>query len=100
MLCPLRTEFKGHCRNILHSRNLLNRKGSWRIISSMAAYAGSAPAIRREPGWIYKPSWDLPLLIFSAALVPLPFLFAWAAQVTGWLSPRQAIDASISWWRR
>ncbi len=59
----------------------------------MAAYAESAPAIRREPGWIYKPSWDLPLLIFSAALVPLPFLFAWAAQVTGWLTPRQAIDA-------
>ena len=47
----------------------------------------------REPGWIYKPSWDLPLLIFSAILVPLPFLAAWGAQVSGWLKPQQAIDA-------
>ena len=47
----------------------------------MAAYAGAPGfAVRREPGWIYKPSWDLPLLIFSAVLVPLPFLIAWAAQ--------------------
>ena len=37
----------------------------------------------RAPGWIYKPSWDLPLLIFSAGLVPLPFLIAWLAQVSG-----------------
>jgi hypothetical protein len=62
------------------------------MISAMAAY-GAAPAIRRQPGWIYKPSWDLPLLIFSAALVPLPFLISWAAQVSGWLEPQQAIDA-------
>jgi hypothetical protein len=62
------------------------------MIGSMAAY-GVAPALRREPGWIYKPSWDLPLLIFSAALVPLPFLFAWAARISGLLDPRQAIDA-------
>src|ERR1041385_3356421 len=48
--------------------------------------------VRREPGWIYKPSWDLPLLIFSAVLVPLPFVFAWAAQASGWMKPQQAID--------
>jgi len=62
------------------------------MISSMAAYAGAVTAIRREPGWIYKPSWDLPLLIFSAVLVPLPFLIAWGAQVSGWMKPEQAID--------
>jgi len=61
---------------------------------AMAAYAGAAPLVSgREPGWIYKPSWDLPLLIFSAVvLVPLPFMMAWLAQVSGWMSPRQAID--------
>jgi|RhiMethySRZTD1v2_1073278.scaffolds.fasta_scaffold88887_5 hypothetical protein len=53
----------------------------------MAAMASS-----RVPGWIYKPSWDLPLLILSAALVPLPFLLAWAAQASGWLTASQAID--------
>jgi hypothetical protein len=59
----------------------------------MAAIAGTASFLpRREPGWIYKPSWDLPLIIFSAVLVPLPFLVAWGAQVSGWLKPRQAID--------
>ena len=47
---------------------------------------------RREPGWIYKPSWDLPLIIFSAVLVPFPFLVAWFAQTTGWMSPTQAIN--------
>jgi hypothetical protein len=59
----------------------------------MAALAG-APLLlsRREPGWIYKPSWDLPLIIFSAILVPLPFLIAWAAQATGWLNPDKTID--------
>ncbi len=60
----------------------------------MAAIAGS-PRLgpQREPGWIYKPSWDLPLIIFSAVLVPLPFLIAWLAQVSGWMKPAQAIDA-------
>jgi hypothetical protein len=43
-------------------------------------------------GWIYKPSWDLPLIIFSALLVPFPFLIAWLAQVSGWMKPQQAID--------
>jgi hypothetical protein len=47
---------------------------------------------RREPGWIYKPSWDLPLIIFSAILVPLPFLIAWAAQATGWLNGEKTVD--------
>jgi hypothetical protein len=59
----------------------------------MAAVGGTAPAIVRAPGWIYKPSWDLPLLIFSAVLVPFPFLIAWAAQASGWMRPQQAIDA-------
>jgi hypothetical protein len=58
----------------------------------MAAFAGASLAIRRQPGWIYKPSWDLPLLIFSAILVPLPFLIAWGAEVSGWMKPQQAID--------
>jgi len=59
----------------------------------MAAYAqATAFAPRREPGWIYKPSWDLPLIIFSAALVPLPFLVAWGAQLFGWMQQQQAVD--------
>jgi hypothetical protein len=60
----------------------------------MAAVA-QAPVLlsQREPGWIYKASWDLPLLIFSALLVPLPFLAAWAAQASGWLKPQQSVDA-------
>jgi hypothetical protein len=59
----------------------------------MAAIAGTPALLSgREPGWIYKPSWDLPLIIFSAILVPFPFLVAWAAQFTGWMQPQQAID--------
>ncbi|HYW45226.1 MAG TPA: hypothetical protein VE959_20350 [Bryobacteraceae bacterium] len=58
----------------------------------MAAYVGAIPFPRREPGWIYKPSWDLPLIILSAALVPLPFLLAWGAQASGWANQRQAVD--------
>jgi hypothetical protein len=59
----------------------------------MAAFAGAQPLVTgREPGWIYKPSWDLPLLIFSAVLVPLPFLLAWGAQLSGWMKQQQAID--------
>jgi hypothetical protein len=59
----------------------------------MAAYAGAEALLsRREPGWLYKPSWDLPVLIFSAALVPFPFLVAWLAQVSGWMKPQQAVD--------
>lgn len=60
----------------------------------MAAVAGAPSLLSgREPGWIYKPFWDLTLLIFSALLVPLPFLAAWAAQISGWMNPGQAIDA-------
>ena len=61
---------------------------------AMAAIASAAPRmIGREPGWLYKPSWDLPVLIFSAAvLVPLPFLAAWLAQLSGLMTQRQAID--------
>ena len=60
----------------------------------MAAVAGASPFfVGRRTGWIYKPSWDLPLLIFSAVLVPLPFLFAWLAEVSGLMRPQQAIDA-------
>lgn len=63
------------------------------IINRMAAIAGAPPALtQREPGWIYKPSWDLPLIIFSAVLVPLPFLVAWLAQATHWLNPEKTVD--------
>ena len=48
---------------------------------------------QREPGWIYNRKWDLTLIIFSSALVPLPFLVAWGAQATGWMTQAQAIDA-------
>ncbi len=59
----------------------------------MAALAGSAPdLLRREPGWIYTRSWDLSRIILSAVLVPMPFLFAYTAQKTGWIGERQAID--------
>jgi hypothetical protein len=59
----------------------------------MAAFAGTTTLVsQREPGWIYKPSWDLPLIIFSAALVPLPFLVAWIAQFSGWMTQQQAVD--------
>jgi hypothetical protein len=60
----------------------------------MATIASVAPVFPgRKDGWIYKPSWDLPVLILSAALVPLPFLIAWIAQATGWMREQQAIDA-------
>ena len=59
----------------------------------MAAAADASLLVsRREPGWLYKPTWDLPLIIFSALLVPLPFLVAWGAQISGWMKPQQAID--------
>lgn len=71
----------------------LNASGGLAYDLAMAAYAGMPTVnLRREPGWIYKPSWDLPLIIFSAALVPFPFVIAWAAQVSGWMNPQQAID--------
>ncbi|MDE3167010.1 MAG: hypothetical protein KGN36_14490 [Acidobacteriota bacterium] len=59
----------------------------------MAALASAPAALEgRQPGWIYKPSWDVPVLLLSAALVPLPFLLAWIAQATGWMREQQAID--------
>jgi hypothetical protein len=59
----------------------------------MAAIATSPILVsQRRQGWIYKPSWDLPLLIFSAILVPFPFLVAWVAEASGWMKPQQAID--------
>jgi hypothetical protein len=48
---------------------------------------------QREPGWIYNRKWDLTLIIFSSVLVPLPFLIAWAAQATGWMTQEKAVDA-------
>jgi hypothetical protein len=48
---------------------------------------------QREPGWIYNRKWDLSLIIFSSVLVPLPFLAAWVAQATGWMTQEKAIDA-------
>jgi hypothetical protein len=63
------------------------------MILAMAALAGSASVLSgRRTGWLYKPSWDLPVLILSAVLVPLPFLIAWGAQVSGWVREQQAID--------
>jgi hypothetical protein len=60
----------------------------------MAAIASAPSAFPgRQTGWIYKPSWDVPVLILSAVLVPLPFLLAWLAQATGWMRQQQAIDA-------
>lgn len=59
----------------------------------MAAVGAFPLLLEREPGWIYRRSWDLPLLIGSAVLVPLPLLFAWFAQSSGWLTPQRAIDA-------
>jgi len=59
----------------------------------MAAIAGRPSLLPgRQEGWIYKPSWDLSFLILSSILVPLPFLIAWAAQVTGRINQQQAID--------
>ena len=59
----------------------------------MAAAAEISPVLlQREPGWIYNKSWDLSRIILSAVLVPAPFLLAYAAQKTGLLSERQAID--------
>ena len=58
----------------------------------MAAVAAPSILLQREPGWIYNKSWDLSRIILSAALVPAPFLFAWAAQRSGLISERQAID--------
>ena len=59
----------------------------------MAAIAASPILVpQRRQGWIYKPSWDLPLLIFSAVLVPLPFLVAWVAEASGWMKPQEAIN--------
>ena len=71
----------------------MNSPPVWRIILAMAAFAASPVLVpQRRQGWIYKPSWDLPLLIFSAILVPLPFLVAWAADVSGLMQPKQVID--------
>jgi len=58
----------------------------------MAALADAPVLLQREPGWIYNRWWDLSRIILSAVLVPTPFLIAWAAQKTGWISERQAID--------
>jgi hypothetical protein len=59
----------------------------------MAAIAATPTLVpERQQGWLYKASWDLPLLILSAILVPLPFLVAWAAQISGWMNPDKVID--------
>jgi hypothetical protein len=59
----------------------------------MAAIASAPLSLSgREPGWIYKPSWDLPLIIFSAVLVPLPFVVAWLAQASGLLTLEKTVD--------
>ncbi|MGA2135304.1 MAG: hypothetical protein ABSH50_23700 [Bryobacteraceae bacterium] len=58
----------------------------------MAAVATAPVLLQREPGWIYNRSWDLSRIILSAVLVPMPFLLAYAAQKSGLVSERQAID--------
>ena len=57
-----------------------------------SAAAGTPLVFQRERGWIWSRQWDLTLLIGSAVLVPLPFLFASIAQATGWMTPQRAID--------
>jgi hypothetical protein len=59
----------------------------------MATVEGTPALLRqREPGWIYKASWDLPFIIFSALLVPLPLVIAWLARKTGWLDAEKTVD--------
>ena len=59
----------------------------------MAAAVGFPSALPlRQGGWIYQKGWDLSLIIGSAVLVPMPLLFAAAAQRLGWMSQQQAID--------
>jgi hypothetical protein len=53
----------------------------------------AAPWPARESGWIRNPRWDLTLIIGSAILVPLPLLFASLAQLSGWMTQQQAVDA-------
>jgi hypothetical protein len=71
----------------------LKRRSGFEYHFCMAAIALGPVANRREPGWIYNRTWDLSLIIFSAVLVPVPFLVAWIAQTTGWMTEQKAIDA-------
>ena len=45
----------------------------------------------RDQGWIYRKSWDLTYLIFSAVLVPVPLLIADITVYCGLLTEEQAI---------
>ena len=58
----------------------------------MGTVAQAIPALRREDGWIYRRNWDLTFLIFSAVLVPLPFLVAWLAEHLAGAPPARAIE--------
>jgi len=63
-------------------------------MTGMASAAAGTPLVfQREQGWICSKQWDLTLIIGSAILVPLPLIFALLAQVTGWMTQQQAIDA-------
>jgi hypothetical protein len=63
-------------------------------MAGMASAAAGTPLVfQREPGWICSKQWDLTLIIGSAILVPLPLVFAFVAQTTGWMTQEQAIDA-------
>lgn len=88
------TTYRANSKGVSHLAGMMRVAGMGYDDRNMAAMA-EAPmsAMDRQSGWIYKPSWDLPILILSALLVPLPFLVAWAAQASGWLKPQQAIDA-------
>src|SRR3989442_2992426 len=69
-----------------------NRNSTRTMATGAQAVLGPGPLDRREPGWIYRKWWDLSLIIFSAVLVPMPLMFAWGAQKSGWMSQQQAID--------
>lgn len=58
----------------------------------MEAIGSAAVGVARQPGWIYNKTWDLTLIIFSAVLVPMPFLLAYGAQAAGVMSEKGAID--------
>ena len=87
---PITSEIQLHLRaqtGIQHPDRVVYDLAMAAIASASHAFPG------RQAGWIYKPSWDLPVLILSAVLVPFPFLIAWLAQATGWMKEQQAIDA-------
>jgi hypothetical protein len=58
----------------------------------MATAVQPSFVLQRESGWLYRRSWDLTFLIFSAVLVPLPFACAWLAQRVAGMPPARSIE--------